>query len=241
MPGKILLAIETTTSNGSLAIFNDGLFVADICWEKGRSHSDVITTQFSKLLQKLSLDIKSINELAVDIGPGSFTGNRIGLNFAASLAYSLDIKIVGINSLEILAYQAKNQQLPIVCMQNAFNNRVYIAEFNIKSGQLEPSSPPRVAEPSRIDITKESLCLGSGLETYKDQLLDKTSSLLVTNPGFSTYPEAKYLGEISVTSKYKPLEWESVKPLYIKGSEAEEKLMRGELKKTTSGLFLKGE
>lgn len=233
------LAIETTTSFGSMSLIDNHTVLNTIEWSKAKSHSEVITTNFIELLSASKKNSNDLKQVFIDIGPGSFTGNRIGLNFCAALSYGLNIPIQTKNSLEILAAQLHkhSEDKPIVCMQNAYNQKIYTATYQFKEAKLVELSAPRVAEPKDLLISTESIALGNGLPLYKDLIPQKSLSLLSQLERASDYPESKNLAHLCLNQSSEKIAWNQLEPLYLKASEAEEKLKRGELKKAISGQY----
>src|SRR4051812_5424411 len=92
------LAIVTSGSTGSLALGH-----AQVAWTKKAMHSELATVKLSELLNAGGRQLGEITRLAVNIGPGSFTGIRVGINLARSLAYGLGIPVASFNTLEVLA------------------------------------------------------------------------------------------------------------------------------------------
>ena len=96
-----ILAIETATKAASVAVISEEKFLAEITREGSKAHSETLMPQIEEVL-KIS-GAEKIDAVAVSIGPGSFTGLRIGLAAAKSLAYAWKIKIVGVETLQALS------------------------------------------------------------------------------------------------------------------------------------------
>lgn len=101
-----ILGIDTTTKVLNLAIVNNGEMVVDCKINKTeKTHSVIILPLLNSILNLTGIELKRIEGIAVSIGPGSFTGLRIGLSTAKGLAFALSIPIIGINSLESYAFE----------------------------------------------------------------------------------------------------------------------------------------
>src|SRR4051812_44347917 len=103
-----LLSVDTSGTKGSLAlarIENSTVkSLEQVEWTKKAMHSEIATVELEKLLLKTKVELRDLNLLAVNIGPGSFTGLRVGISLVKTLAYSLGLQVHAINSLESLAF-----------------------------------------------------------------------------------------------------------------------------------------
>ena len=164
-------------------------------------HSAYLISTIVKVLKELNLTPKDIDMIATDIGPGSFTGIRACTTVARVLAQQLDIKAVGISSLEILSKILGGNDLVAL---DARKNKVYIYDGDIK-GAIELEQVDELVK-GRTLITDNSL-----LERFS-QFTDKAVSYQV-----SDYP----LGEILANLAYEKAinndetDWRKLKPLYI--------------------------
>ena len=119
------MAIETATKAASVAVISDEKFLAEIICESSAAHSETLMPQIEEVL-KIS-GAEKIDAVAVSIGPGSFTGLRIGLAAAKSLAYAWKIKIVGVETLQAISYHFPNSK--VLSMIDAQKNRAYVQKF----------------------------------------------------------------------------------------------------------------
>jgi tRNA threonylcarbamoyl adenosine modification protein YeaZ len=107
MQESLILSVETATPGGSIAVLRGTTVLAK--WHSVESfpHSNALLGEIEKVLQGASLEIKDLNLLAVVVGPGSFTGLRVGLATVKGLSTALQIPALGIPTLEAVAYDAK--------------------------------------------------------------------------------------------------------------------------------------
>ena len=122
-----ILAIETATRVSSVAVISDEKFLAEINREDIKAHSETLMPQIEEVL-KIS-GAEKIDAVAVSIGPGSFTGLRIGLAAAKSLAYAWKIKIIGVPTLQAMAYNFPTNSATVLPMLDAQKNRAYVQKF----------------------------------------------------------------------------------------------------------------
>ncbi len=234
---KYILCVDTSSKDGSLAVFEqtvDGLKLkVKTVWEKAKSHSEVITTHCVQLLKRSDLSLPQIKAIVVTSGPGSFTGIRVGLNFAKTLAYSLNIPIYTFDSLLATAYQYKLSELPLVVINNAHKNMVYCAIYTqLNYTNILPACALTLPELETNLIEKEYICIGDAFPVYEKVMNSSLKNKLNYQNPSRFCSLAQTLGEIFYLHKKtaRPMSWKQVVPLYIRSSEAEEKLWSGLLK-----------
>lgn len=233
-----LLACDTSSSCGSLAIYNyqnsTAELLAESSWQKNKSHSELITTEFISCLKAARISLSDVTALAVGIGPGSFTGIRVGVNFIKTLSYSFNLPIVAMNSLEVLARSVKSFHGNILCSNYAFKNLCYSATFKKTKNNFEPIIVPRATTINELDkiITLPHLGLGTAFQFFSQQLSENLKKNLSLESATSHFPSAIDLGrEVAVNfEKHKKINWKDLTPLYVRDSEAEEKLRSGALR-----------
>ena len=126
----LVLAIDTATKIGSVALYDDKTgVIGEINLYVKVNHSNVIMDAVDSLFKLSGLTIKDVDRIAVTIGPGSFTGIRIGTAIAKGLAYSLKKPIVGVNELDVLAHMGENREDIIVPLIDARKERVYFSKY----------------------------------------------------------------------------------------------------------------
>ena len=108
-----ILCIDTSSKLCSVAILEDTNLIKKLELDNGLTHSETLMPLIKELFEKSNLALKDIDLLVSDIGPGSFTGIRIGVATCKAFSDSLNIPCIGISSLEVLAYNAKNDG--IIC------------------------------------------------------------------------------------------------------------------------------
>lgn len=113
------VAIDTSTDVASLALIKHHLVLAEMTWHANLNHTIQLLPNLEQIFKLTGTRASQLTGIAVAIGPGSFSGLRVGVSTAKGLAFSLNIPIVGINSLEIAAYQYKETRLPVCAIFNA--------------------------------------------------------------------------------------------------------------------------
>ncbi|MDQ4122023.1 MAG: tRNA (adenosine(37)-N6)-threonylcarbamoyltransferase complex dimerization subunit type 1 TsaB [Acidobacteriota bacterium] len=154
----LILSLETSTRKGSVAVLRGDEILAGKAGSEKSSHSAQLLSDISEILKKNDLDLKQINLLAVAVGPGSFTGLRIGLSTAKALAAALKIPIVGISTLEAAA-ACSERGVKICVVLPAGRNEYFVQIF-------KESSPDRFEMVSDIEINSAKNLSEKAAEDY---------------------------------------------------------------------------
>ena len=206
------LLIDTSGSRGQLAISESGKILSTTAWDKEGSHSEKITLELQQLLANTKADFAKLQSVSVVVGPGSFTGLRVGINCAKTIAYSQNLPIVGLNSLWALAMSYHQSGKTITSIIDAQRNSVFASRF---SGNGEPEFENQIISISELTFPKDSLVCGSGWTRYQEILKDKCT--------FS----GEWIRFESIEAQREKMtqsSWDQIQPLYIRKSAAEEKL-----------------
>lgn len=223
----IVLAFDTSTATGGVAVLKDTEVLGSKRWERQGSHGELLTAKIESLFQELGLQLPQIDALAVGIGPGSFTGVRVAVNAAKSLAFALTKPIYTFDTTELLAADISRTDLPLLILVNAHKNQVFATTFRRKDDRWVRELPLEARDPATVgDLLNEPhLCLGDGYDEYREAL---NTDRLVRDPNVSDFPRPESVSPLLKTAQ--PLEWKAVQALYIRDSGAEEKLREGRQK-----------
>lgn len=125
----MLLAIDSSTSAASLALWQGHQVIAETTWHTQENHTAELLPNLLHMLDQAKTSLKSLTSIAVAKGPGSFNGLRIGLSTAKGLALALDLPLAAISTLEIEAFPYAATEKPLCPMQNAGRGEVAAALF----------------------------------------------------------------------------------------------------------------
>ena len=134
----MILAIDTATRNASLAVYDAGQVRAEFTWETGDHHTVELMPRLVELLDQINVPIDQIGGVGVSIGPGSFTGMRVGVAAAKGLAIARNIPLVGARSTDILAYAVRWCEHPLVVVVRAGRGRWIAARYE-QAGDWQPA------------------------------------------------------------------------------------------------------
>jgi len=171
----LILGIETATEQVSVAIGGHegvlGLFEV----RKGRRHAETLVPAIEFVCRQTGVELKEIGAIAVDIGPGLFTGMRVGLATAKAMAQALRIPVIGLSSLDLLAFPLRHSDRVIVSVVDARRGEVFYAFYRQVPGGVQ-----RVTEPvvGRVDDLvadligrgQAAVCVGDGALRYRAEV-----------------------------------------------------------------------
>jgi len=133
----MILNIETSSKNCSVSISSNGNLISNFDLEEERyRHSELLTYSIQNILNKNQISIKELSAVALGIGPGSFTGLRIGFSVAKGLCYPHGINLIGISSLKILANSVNNNGKNVMTLINDKDNFFYLSTFDKDLSEL---------------------------------------------------------------------------------------------------------
>ncbi len=174
-----ILAVDTATLSCSAAIVDDGMTCAELTTVNNQTHSKHLMSMIDTVCDMSGLKVADMDGFAVTIGPGSFTGLRIGISAVKGLAWSLNKPVVGISSLDALAWQCIPAAYPICTLLDARKQEVYYCRYHFRDGELKKDRSEQVIAPAEAinDIREPCLFIGNGANLYKEEILEKLGEL----------------------------------------------------------------
>ncbi len=143
----MLFAIDTATSSMSLALHDGDTLIAEQTWHSANNHTAELAPTIGQLLARSGITTADLTALAVSVGPGSFTGLRIGVALAKGLASAQQLPLVGVSSLDTLAAgQPANPNHTLICIVAAGRKRIIAATYHCNTDQWINRSEPRLME-----------------------------------------------------------------------------------------------
>ncbi|XQW83781.1 tRNA (adenosine(37)-N6)-threonylcarbamoyltransferase complex dimerization subunit type 1 TsaB [Thalassotalea piscium] len=224
------LAIDASTEACSVALtFNDKSYHQfELC---PQSHSTVLLPMVDSVLAEAGCSLKELDGLIFGRGPGSFTGVRIGIGVVQGLAYSADLKVVGISTLRMMAQQAfeEYQQKNVIAAIDARMSEVYTGYFSVNAqGIMEEQGAETVLPPAKLsdhfsDVTTPVYGVGTGWDAYPEIL----NSLKCNQDSIDVlYPDARFLLSLGIEEFNKGLavSAEFAQPVYVRDTVSWKKL-----------------
>lgn len=190
----LILAIETSTQICSLAVLRDNKVLAEWYVQSGRTHSTGIMLQLTGLLERSGIDKKALQAIAVNIGPGSFTGLRIGLSLAKALAIALNIPLVGVPSDKVLACAGELSRDYIAVLIDAQRDNFYYTLYKCAEDGQTLVSATKIAHLSAIKSELSQLACPVLLAgDYNERLFADAKNIRIL-PEHLRLPRATNLG-----------------------------------------------
>lgn len=179
-----ILGIDSSAKSASAAVVENGKIISSFYINTGLTHSQTLMPMIDSALKCADLSVDDIGLIAVNKGPGSFTGIRIGVAAAKGIADVKNIPCIGISTLESMAYNLTDINCIVCSVMDARCNQVYTALFEIKNGNVE-----RITEDSAISIDELKNILktynnlkflvGDGAELCYNKLINDVDSLKI--------------------------------------------------------------
>lgn len=217
----LLLALETSTTVCSIALYKDQQLLGASELQIEKSHSSHITVMVAQLVENCGYTLQDLSAVAVSGGPGSYTGLRIGTSTAKGLCYSLNIPLLEVSTLYGLAAQVismtPNPERYLFCpMLDARRMEVYTCLLTHELQEVEPIAPVVLDEQTfKTTLEKQPIIFfGSGAAKYKSIVNTEANALFIEG----VLPNAKTIGALALP-KYKQQAFENVayyEPFYLK-------------------------
>lgn len=225
-----ILAIETSTYSGSIAVVTEDSILGEYYFNVGPVHTEKLVPSIDWLLCELDMDKSDLSGVAVSLGPGSFTSLRVGISTAKGICYSLGIPLIGVSSLKALAMNLPFAPYNICPVMDARKGEVFTALFRFTNGDLERITEDVVISPEGlVELIKDNtIFVGDGALVYKDYLEDNLGSGIMFSPINTNFPRASNLALSEIgkfkedrDNKYLYDEIMNLAPHYLRKSEAE--------------------
>ncbi len=222
----IVVGIETSTPQTSVALGTDREIVASVALT-GRARQDEVVPALEHLLRWTGTSLEHVGGVAVGIGPGLFTGLRVGVEAGKTLAQVLQVPIVGIPSLDALAYGIRHTRRLIGAVIDARRGEVFYGFYRSVPGGVMREGEYAVAGPEHLAAElvargEEVLLAGNGAILYR-RALEEAGARVEFASSARAHPEATALVELSVPRFIREETDRSfdVRPLYLRKSDAE--------------------
>ncbi len=222
----LILGIETATIQVSAAIAGHEGVVALAQSCKGKRHAESLVPSISFILEQAHVDLSEISIVAVDIGPGLFTGLRVGIATAKSLAFALKVPMIGVPSLDLLAFPVRFTNRLIAAAIDARRGELYYAFYRQVPGGIQRLGDPQVGSPD--DLASELLACGEDVLLVGDgairysEAFDGMAKVELADAGWS-HPSASSLVQLAharaMREQFQQIA--DVEPLYLRKPDAE--------------------
>src|SRR5262245_15606046 len=220
----LILGIETATPQVSVAIGGHEGVIALFEVARRRRHAETVVPAIEFCCQQSGVSLDEIGLVAVDVGPGLFTGMRVGLATGKALAQALRVPMIGISSLDLLAFPHRQSDRVVVPIVDARKGEVFYAIYRPVPGGVQQVVEPRPASVDELvaDLvarSQDALCVGDGALRYRREICDGYHSEFADE----AYPSAGPLVQLAHARALRE-EWEQpsdIHALYLRPPDAD--------------------
>ncbi len=213
----LILGIETATDFGSVAIVEDTVLRGQVSINKRNTHSKNIIQSIDFLLCSLEMKGENLDGIAVSIGPGSFTGLRVGLSVAKTLSFCWEKPLLAANSLDSLA-QLGRRQMCLICPLIRFRrNEYYYAYYSWQNEKIERQSDYQAAYISEIVEKTKNPAIFLGILFNEDKIIIKDNKKPKTSFFHEFYPSAYWVAFLGAENLARNIteDIRNLKPFYM--------------------------
>lgn len=222
---QYLLALETSGRTGSLALLADGVLREEKRLDEvGRRHAQTLVSELNDLLKRHDLTPRNLAAVAVSRGPGSFTGLRVGIVCAKTLAYAAGPTLLAIDTFDVIAAAAPEDAAVVHVVDDAQRGDLFVATFRRRSDGLRTADGPVTIVASEAwvaAVDDDALVLGPAAPSLVEQGLQAQ----VAADSAQNFPEAAVVGRLAWQRflRGETDDFWTVGPFYLRASAAEEK------------------
>lgn len=219
-----ILAVETSTRCQSVTIVDDEQILAGETHPDCASHASVLVPTIDRLLHSINLSLGQLDGLAVSIGPGSFTGLRVGISTMMGFRLATQLPLVTVSTLEGMAWNLKDEKRVICPALQASRGEVYWALFRWEGDHLVRISEDRHGSlPQLVDsIEKEAVFFGDGWLASEGKLKELLGDRCIPGPDRAMRTSAVSVAFSSLSSfRAKQYAGRQLSPRYVQRAEAE--------------------
>lgn len=219
----LILGIETATERVSVAIGGHEGVIGLFEITKGRRHAETLVPAIEFTCRQAGVEMEEISVVAVDVGPGLFTGMRVGLASGKAISQALRIPMIGISSLDLLAFPCRHTDRVVVPVIDARKGEVFTAMYRQVPGGIQRIAEPRVGSVDDLvaDLmarNQDVLCVGDGARRYAEEIREGYHCEI----GGDTFPSAAPLVQLAHAQALRE-EWvnaREIEPIYLREPDA---------------------
>lgn len=221
-----ILSITTSSNVCGVSILDDNFLICKLDSNTGRTHSENLMPMIDEIFNKTNLSLSDIGLIVCDIGPGSFTGIRIGVSTVKAFSDSLSIPCIGISSLEGLAYNV-NSDGYICSLLDRKHNNCYFALYELHNGIYKEIVEPQASSIENAlsklsEFNSPITFAGDGAEIFHDQILHICSNALFVPDSSSNILDSYNVGLAGFNKYISDSKIADILPLYLKESDAKQ-------------------
>lgn len=223
----LILGMDTATPQVGVALGSEEGLLGQVRLARGRRHAEQLAPAIEYVLDQAGVKVGDLAAIAVGIGPGLFTGLRVGVTTAKVMAQTLEIPVAPVPSLDLVAYPVRFTPRLVVAVCDARRREVYYAGYRPVAGGVQRVGGYGVGQPDEVAAEvvatgEDVLLVGDGALLYRARFEEQLDRAEVASTSFA-YPSPSALVELAC-ARYRREEFvrpAEVKPLYLRKSDAE--------------------
>ena len=200
----MLLAIDTATRYAGLALYDGERVLAEFTWRAERSHTATLIPNLTRMLSQQALTVSDVESVGVALGPGSFTGLRIGMAAAKGLALARDLPLVGVPTLDIVAYSCQplllgREPLSLCALVDAGRRRSCVAHYRWTGEALRQERGIRIMSPDEVGagVEEPTLFCGEVSAEVEGALRERLGDRAMVVPAAARLRRPGYLAQLA--------------------------------------------
>jgi tRNA threonylcarbamoyladenosine biosynthesis protein TsaB len=217
----VVLAIETSSRLGSVALWSEDTPPLERVISQDLNHGALLFVELRELFLEAAREPASLDMIAISLGPGSFTGLRIGLTAARTAAWTLGKPLVGVPSFDVMAENAPAEARHVLTALDAKRGEIYACLYERTGQGLARRMPYRVVRPEELELPSPCHVLGDAILRYGETLQRR---------GVALTDQDEWRPRASVVARQGLARWRAgqrqdiheIEPLYLRRPEAEE-------------------
>jgi tRNA threonylcarbamoyladenosine biosynthesis protein TsaB len=236
-----ILGIETSGNIGGFAVVDDGRLLAEVASDITGRHVERGDAMIEYVLQCAGTTIDDLAAVAVSLGPGSFTGLRVGLALAKGLCFGRGLPLVGVPTLDVMAEACAGAEGLVVPVRDARRGEIYFGLYDAAGGALRRLSDYRAVAPEALvgellapgrtaaESARPLVLVGDALAKYGETLRSRLGKRMVAVPELLWPPRPAMVGALGgkLLAGGKVADLDSIEPIYVRASEAERSALGG--------------
>jgi len=222
----LILGIESATGRVGCAIGGHEGVRASVQTTRDRRHAELLAPQIQAACTHAGVDLSDLGAVAVDVGPGLYTGLRVGVTTAITIAHALRVPMVAVSSLDLVAYPLRHTGRTLAVVIDARRGEVFHARYGCLPGGVQRLDGPEVCSPDHVvsqilASAEETLVAGDGAESYVS-MFEGLRGVELADPGFA-HPSAESLVLLAhaLALREEFVRPDEIEPLYLRRPDAQ--------------------
>ena len=222
----LILGIESATGRVGCAIGGFEGVRASVQTTRERRHAELLAPQIQAACSHAGVDLRDLGAVAVDVGPGLYTGLRVGVTTAITMAHALRVPMVAVSSLDLVAYPLRHSGRTLAVVIDARRGEVFHARYRCLPGGVQRLNGPEVGLPDHVVSQilasgDETLVAGDGAVSY-ESMFEGLRGVELADPGFA-HPSAESLVLLAHARALREefVRPDEIRPLYLRRPDAQ--------------------